>query len=747
MVSFTLKFNFIRYVCQERDYSLSKIYIKIIILLSIAVNTLANPVGSYGNFLLLGNAPKTQSSQQGDSIMRQVIQHAETYQTAVSRYEAEIYIKGKTEILKQNFLMRFAHHIFPVDRKNKDMIFEMVSQSQFHTPNKYLHNFEAINGNSIPKGAKQKEVLTFLNLNVYSATIYNEGIIMPVAREAFRYYNFNLEGIETDDTLKIYKIRFMPKRWSQKLVCGDLYITDKNWHIDKIDVNGRFSFAEFNLVMTFGRDYRHFILPQKADLFLRYHVLGNATASHYHTSFTYKAVEWIEEDNDKGDKNSLDLTGHYQLSSDTIPIIEDSCYWNKKRDLPLTIEEQQKYKKKAIATSADQDTTPMQKYLKITEKLTSTIHLTHNTTRIKYSGFLNPFQLGYSGRNGISYRQQFRFSKTFNKDRQLRFRPEFGYLFKRKEFFFKVGGEWEYLPEKQGSLTLSVGNSNQGYSSKIMDKINEQLKDSAFSFDNLNLQYFKHYYVELRNKIELFNGFQFFAGISYHRRTPAEKTAFDPGDNVTEIINKNYDDFVPSIGFSYTPKQYYWMDGYRKEYLYSYYPTFSIEFGRAIPGVWNSSGNYGRIEADIHQSLQLGAARRFNYHISGGLYTAKKSTYFADFHYFTRQNFPDSWGEEDFGGVFHQLGRVWFNASDKYVQAHIMYESPFILFQLFKPEATKHIISERFYLSQLWMPIKPSYTELGYGFGNHIFNIAAFIGFDKLNYDSIGLKFAFELFQ
>ena len=87
--------------------------------------------------------------------MRQVIQHAETNQTAVSRYEAEIYIKGKTEILKQNFIMRFAHHILPGDRKNKDMIFEMVSQSQFHTPNKYLHNFVAINGNSIPKGAKQ----------------------------------------------------------------------------------------------------------------------------------------------------------------------------------------------------------------------------------------------------------------------------------------------------------------------------------------------------------------------------------------------------------------------------------------------------------------------------------------------------------------------------------------------------------------------------------------------------------------
>ena len=112
---------------------------------------------------------------------RQVIEQADKYKTVVSRYEAEIYIKGKTEILKQNILMRFAHHLFPVDRKNKDMIFEMVSHSKFNAPNNYLHSFEAINGNSIPNGAKQQEVLTFLNLNVYSPTIYNEGIIMPVA--------------------------------------------------------------------------------------------------------------------------------------------------------------------------------------------------------------------------------------------------------------------------------------------------------------------------------------------------------------------------------------------------------------------------------------------------------------------------------------------------------------------------------------------------------------------------------------
>ena len=81
--------------------------------------------------------------------MEEVIKNAEKYQHVLSRYEAEIYIKGRTEILKQNFLMRFAHHIFPVDRKNKDMIFEMISDSKFNAPNNFLHNFRAVNGRFI----------------------------------------------------------------------------------------------------------------------------------------------------------------------------------------------------------------------------------------------------------------------------------------------------------------------------------------------------------------------------------------------------------------------------------------------------------------------------------------------------------------------------------------------------------------------------------------------------------------------
>lgn len=676
--------------------------------------------------------------------MRLVIANAAGYANAISKYDAEIYIKGRTEILKHNFLMRFAHHLFPVNRKNKDMIFEMVTQSQYSAPNNYVHRFEAANGNTIPNSAKQEEVLTFLNLNVYSPTIYDESIIMPVAGNAFKLYQFNLESIEDTLGLKIYKIRFLPKQWSQKLVCGDLYVVDQSWTIDKIDMNGRFSFAEFNVVMSYNRNFRRFILPEKADLFLRYHVLGNAIVTTYHSTFKYNAVEWIEEDHESKRGRSLDLTSYYRLSSDTVPIIRDTAYWNTKRDVPLTESEKKAYhsiEKKEI------DRLDSTSYLKLTERLTNTVNMNYRTTRIKYSGILNPFQLGYSARNGITYKQQLRLSKTFDKDRQLRFRPEIGYVFKRKEVFFKVAGDWEYCPERLGALSLTIANGNQSYSSEITNQINEQLKDSTFNFDDLNLKFFRHYYIDLRNSIELFNGFQLIAGVSYHRRVPVKKTTdIEAGENVEDIINENYNDFLPVLGFSYTPRQYYRMDGYRKEYVHSYYPTIAVEIAQGIPGVGKSTGNYGRVEIDVHQSISLGLLRLLNYHISGGVYTRQKSTYFADFQYFTRHNFPDSWNDR-IGGVFNLLNREWFNAADQYVQAHFMYQSPFILFQLFKPSASKHILSERFYVSQLWTPVLPSYTEVGYGFGNHIFNIALFAGFNRWKYDGIGLKFAFELFQ
>ena len=459
----------------KKEKSLKKFrWILILILTAVHISAEARNADTHSDKILsIGEENRSTTQEQADSIMRLAIGKAAQYRHTISMYEAEIYIKGRTEILKQNILMRLAHHIFPVDWRNKDMLFEMVSQSRYNAPYDYIHNIQAVNGNSVPNESKRQEALAFLNLNVYSPTAYDDAIFLPIADNAFRFYSFNLDEILWLNGQRVFKIRFLPKQWSQKLVCGYLYIFDRSWGIHKIDMNGRYSFAEFNVVMEFGRDYRRFFLPEKADLFLRYKLLGNVVATSYHSSFSYKKVERMDEEEWKRKWKSLDLTSHTELP-DTVPIVRDTAYWHAYRDIPLSREEELLYaRRETKADTLPKDTVRnIRQYIHLTSHLTNSVNMDYKSTRIKYSGLLNPFQLGYSARNGITYKQQFRISKTFDRDKQLRLHPEIGFVFKRKQIFFKLRGDWEYLPQRRGALSIEVGNGNESYSSDITDQIN-----------------------------------------------------------------------------------------------------------------------------------------------------------------------------------------------------------------------------------------------------------------------------------
>ena len=674
------------------------------------------------------HASEKRSRLRADSIMEQVIRQAAVYQQVIDSYEAEIYLKGKTRVPKKNRLIRFAHEVFPVEHNPGDGLFEMSGYINYHAPNHYRNDIRAVNGNRLSSGKQYKEVFTFINLNVYSPTIYNKEIIMPLSPKAFKYYTFDLKDVETIDGRTFYCIRFTPRTWSQKLLSGQLYVTDRIWTVDRIEVEGHSSFSEFSLQLCFYRDEKHFALPKTADLQVRFHALGNVIENEYHSAFRYRSVAWVEENQEHRKQHPLDQTSYHVLSADTVPILRDTAYWTARRDLPLTDSEASAYS--ATGPKRTADTTALAPYIRLSEQLTSTIHMDYKTTRVKYSGLLNPFQLAYSGSNGITYRQQVRISKTFGRDRQLRFSPEIGYLFKKKELRFKAAADWEYLPERIGVLNFTLANENRSY-------------PSTSHFNDLNLKYYHHYNFGLQNKIELTNGLLLHAGLSYHLRTPVKTH-----DEVltTAPSHERFNDFTPTLGLTYTPRQYYWMDGYRKEYLYSHYPTFTFELARGIPGVLRSNSNYWRLEAGLFQSVKLGLSEKLSYNVSGGLFFNQHNTYFADFRYFAKRYFPEPWGDR-FGGVFHNLAGEWYNASDKYIQGHLMYESPFILLRFIKPGAQKYIVSERFYLSQLWTPVRPNYSELGYGVGSDICNIALFLSFEEFRYQSIGVKFALELFR
>lgn len=128
-----------------------------------------------------------------------------------------------------------------------------------------------------------------------------------------------------------------------------------------------------------------------------------------------------------------------------------------------------------------------------------------NLGSVKCSPLINPFLLSYSGSNGLSYRQSFKYNRLFKHDRLLRVVPKLGYNFTRKEFYWSVNTEFNYLPEKMGAVHIDFGNGNRIYSSDVLDDL-KAIPDSVFDFNQIHLDYFYDLYFNFRHSIEIING-------------------------------------------------------------------------------------------------------------------------------------------------------------------------------------------------------------------------------------------------
>jgi hypothetical protein len=148
------------------------------------------------------------------------------------------------------------------------------------------------------------------------------------------------------------------------------------------------------------------------------------------------------------------------------------------------------------------------------------------------------------------------------------------------------------------------------------------------------------------------------------------------------------------------------------------------------------------VELDISQNIPTGLMNSLQYHVGAGVFVNQKTEYFADFVYFSKNNFPENW-DDGLGGNFNILSRDLYNASDSYIQAHMMFEAPFLILKNIR-FISDFADKERIYLSTLYTPQIISYTELGYGIGNRFFNAGLFTSFHKTKFRQVGVRAAFE---
>ena len=90
--------------------------------------------GAANNYIM---NPYTHQEISAVSIIERVMTFAPLYETIVSEYRANLYIKGKMDIQKKNFILRYVPSMFRLQKGVREYLLETYSDLHYTAPNIY----------------------------------------------------------------------------------------------------------------------------------------------------------------------------------------------------------------------------------------------------------------------------------------------------------------------------------------------------------------------------------------------------------------------------------------------------------------------------------------------------------------------------------------------------------------------------------------------------------------------------------
>ena len=689
-----------------------------------------------------------------DSIMNNVYFYAPFYKTAITEYDADLYVKTKLDIIRKNLLIRYLPSMFRPKHGIRQYILETYNDLHYKAPDIYDQKIKAITGTTPRLKGASGNVLKYFHINIYSEALMKNKLISPISKDARKYYKYKIERVDqgVGDHLE-FTITFTPKNKSYQLVRGYMIVSDKVWSIREFQFFGRTEDISVNWHIHMGEvGQPDEFLPIDYQINATLRFLWNKIQGSYEAVMKYDDIKQKELSKLKPKKRNYDLTEYYSLQfQDTINKAERD--FEKYRMLPLRVDEEQMYEEfyeladsleiKKLSTVNKKKSTAFWGELGDFLLSKNTLNL-YEVGTIRFSPIINPFLFSYSGKDGWRYKHKIKYNRLFKGDKVLRITPTFGYNFKWREFYWKVNSDFNYWPRKRTGIELNVGRGNRIYSTEVLDDLKGQT--DTIDFNQFNLNYFKNLYVDFMHTWEVTNGLSIDMGISGNKReSPKSNLPDSIISNLDEQFQGRYVSVAPRIRISWTPGQYYYMSGNRKINLHSEYPTFTLDWERSIKGFLSATGAYERLELDLQHKIPLNMMRTFYYRLGGGKFTNQEQLYFIDFVYFSKNNLPEGWND-DIGGTFQILDRRWYNASQWYLRGNIVYEAPFLLLPHIG-KYTRSVINERIYVNALLMNQMNPYIELGYGIGTHIFDLGFFVSNANWKTTKMGFKITFELFN
>jgi hypothetical protein len=211
--------------------------------------------------------PEVRISASGEdpayNIMRKAIGMAPYYLNNVSYYKAEVYLKGNLvinripKLLQKSMKIESSGNETSVSAGSKpkseekllkagdSFIMESINEIEFTAPDKYFQRMISYNS-TFPAQGNEISPMSFIQASFYQPVLADMAI-SPLAPNAFSHYNYKFLGASQQGNFTINKIQVTPKRKSQQLFEGTIYIIEDLWCLQSVDLTNENFFGKIRV--------------------------------------------------------------------------------------------------------------------------------------------------------------------------------------------------------------------------------------------------------------------------------------------------------------------------------------------------------------------------------------------------------------------------------------------------------------------------------------------------------------------
>ncbi len=524
------------------------------------------------------------------AIMRRVIAWAPYHLNQVKHYQSELYLKGTMILDKMPRLL--AKKITFSDKNGKEIkikigyayLDESINEITFDAPNKYKQKVKSLRSTFPENNNQPITPVEFIKTSFYQAEILEQ--ISPISPKSFFHYQFSYEGCSKEGDYLVDKIKVIPRRKSQKLFSGYIYIVEQYWCLHSVDLRNEQFWGSIDIKQIYSPVIDNAWLPISHTFRVEASMLGIKGRYNYISTVKFtnlqinerlkgpvvaklpdqpsgakeennetqkllakkdftkrdlrkvvKATREEEKKNKRDTIKSLEIKDRHsdiKIEVDSLASRRDTSMWNTMRPVPLTIEEVKSFHVKdsvMINTQpkAKNDTTKTTTKKKFPEPIKdvfigSSKYLKHLKTNVSYSGLVVPKYLAFNTVDGWIYGQSLKFDTRIDSIHSFSIKPVGYYAFNRKAFMGMVSAKYLYAPFKNGEFSIDggTGSSDFNQTSGINGRMNG-IMSLFFRYNYMKL--FEKRHVTIGNQIDLANGLRLSTSLTYMQTRFLENTS------------------------------------------------------------------------------------------------------------------------------------------------------------------------------------------------------------------------------